>query len=877
MSEGARWRRRTFGTAVWALSSIASTGRLSAAHAADDRADELPVTVSIDGQPVASDFIILQRDGKLYLPLVGTATLLSFVVHAPRPDFASGHRGDPTQRYYIVAGRAHAVIDARDTKIALDDAVVADGMMWVTGQLAARLLPVRAELDAKDLVLRLTSTGELPQAAERRRAKQHRALAADGDARSAAAVPRREAFDYRPIGAPSGDLQLLARARDGRAEVGLRALLATDLAWMNGAVFIAADGDGIDEARVRLTRESADGGVFGVPSLTRVEVGDVYGTHLPLVGSSPGGRGFALGSFALDQQTQFDATRLEGDAPPGWQIEVYGNGRLLAFQQVGADGRYLFDDLPVLFGENQYRLAFYGPGGERREELRTVRVGADRLPSGEWRWRVAANQPDRSLLGFDEARRSGSSPATSAEMRVGLREWLTAGAFVARAPSSSEIRSPLANYAGGLLRGALGSVVVNLDVVAQDNDSVGGSVGIITQLAGTSVSARVSEYGGLATPESSRAGELLDRESFLRLNRPLPGWLLRNADVGLEVGRADYAGGRSETRITPLVRHQLGAVSLEHELQYQRTGTERVATSHWQLRSAVAFSMGTTHLRAQVAARTDGIDGVSVSGLRSLGPQSHLGFNFSRQMEDQQDDLSAYLARDFGWFTGRVVAGHSDTEGSYGMLELSLSFAFAPDGRPVFSSRRLASGGLAAPFVYLDRDNNGRYDPGRDDPLPGVRIAIDDATRPTVSDVDGELLIDSLPTLTRTRLGIDPLSLGDPFYEPGVPTLSFQARPGTTFRTEFPVVETGSIQGHVYRQAGTVRSPVRGVTLNLVDKTGTVAAQAISQPDGYYVFERVMPGSWQVVIRVDPTRVVAPRAATISSTTLQIDDLDFTL
>ena len=253
-------RRRVVGIAALPFAWIVSACMLPmSADAADNHEDELPVAVSIDGEQVASDFIVLQRQGKLYLPLVNTASLLSFVVHAPKPEFASGHRGDPKKRYYIVAGRVHAVIDERDTKIAPDDAVVADGMLWVSGELAARLLPIRAELDSKEFVLRLTSTGELPRAAERRRAKQHLALAKNATDASGAPAARREPFAYRAVGLPSGDLQLLARAGEGRTEVGLRALLSTDLAWMNDALFIAADTDGIDGSEAN-AGAFADGG-----------------------------------------------------------------------------------------------------------------------------------------------------------------------------------------------------------------------------------------------------------------------------------------------------------------------------------------------------------------------------------------------------------------------------------------------------------------------------------------------------------------------------------------------------------------------------------------------------------------------------------------
>ena len=37
----------------------------------------------------------------------------------------------------------------------------------------------------------------------------------------------------------------------------------------------------------------------------------------------------------LTARTAFDRTRIEGDLPTGWEAELYRNGELLGFRQVG--------------------------------------------------------------------------------------------------------------------------------------------------------------------------------------------------------------------------------------------------------------------------------------------------------------------------------------------------------------------------------------------------------------------------------------------------------------------------------------------------------------------------------------------------------------
>lgn len=876
----------TAGTQAFALWRVAcllllgATGTVCAASD-DDHADEVPVTVSLDGRPFASDFVVIERDGVLYLPLLNTASLLSFVVEASDAAHASGHRGDPERGYAIHAGNSDAVIDGMPARIEAQDALVASDMLWVSAALAARLLPIEAVLDTRQFVLQITATGELPAAAQQRRSKDHAALQAGAER-----VPlevRAGRFPYRAWSLPAGDIQMLASVRDAEGEFGLRALLAGDLLWMNSALFVSASQAGLDEVRLRLSRESAGGGAFGWNALTRAEIGDVFGSSLPLLGSSAGGRGVVLSSFPLDQQTEFDSTRIEGDALPGWQVEVYGNDRLLDFRQVGSDGRYLFERLPVLFGENQYRLVFFGPGGQRREEVRSVRVGADRIPAGEWRARVAAHQPGQSLFGVGEVPSPALANAASAELRYGVRKWLTVGGFLARAPISAELDAPSSDYAGFVARASLGAVALNLDLVAQDNDAAGGSVGAISEIAGTSVSARWSEYHGLQTAESARGSEFLERELFVRLNRPLPESLLHNADVALELTHGVFAAGREEDRMAAIVRQQLGGIGLEHELQYQRIRSGEIAQGQWQLRSSGTFSLAQVHLRAQLAADAGGVNGLNLSGLWSFRPNTYFGFNYSHQFEALEDDLSAYVAHDFGWLNMRLVGGHSDPLGVYGNLELSFSFAFDQQHRPIFSSRRLASGGLIEPFIYLDRDNDGRFDAGRDHPLSGVTMALDQSTRANRSDAHGRLQIDSLATASRSVLAIDARSLTDPFHHPATAAVSFQARPGTWFRPEFAVLETGTIQGHVYRRTDGQRLHLAGVRLELQGDGGKVVATSVSQVDGYYVFEGVLRGFWQVLPAagngnaLSPVAAASRRSAHVTAEQLMIDGLDIEL
>ena len=83
----------------------------------------------------------------------------------------------------------------------------------------------------------------------------------------------------------------------------------------------------------------------------------------------------------LSARAAFDRTRFEGDLPSGWEAEIYRNGELLAFAKANSSQRYVFEDVQLLYGENQIQIILYGPQGQVRTRDEVVNVGQDNVPA----------------------------------------------------------------------------------------------------------------------------------------------------------------------------------------------------------------------------------------------------------------------------------------------------------------------------------------------------------------------------------------------------------------------------------------------------------------------------------------------------------------
>ena len=339
------------------------------------------LSVRVENTEIEPALDALIRDGVIYLPIV---RLVELTEHP--------HEVTPDGRLLVGEGVEIALTPG-------DGAVVEDGIPFIALDRAQSLLSIRLDAEDQADVLRISPAGDaaLPVAERLRREAVWRRLP---EPIANDELPR--AIDppyvlYAPL---MGDVTLTARHdSDGGGQIDYNGLLVGELAWLTHEFYVSGRADQApDDLRLRSGRRSYSGGVFGVDSLYEALAGDVFGYTTPLVGRSGIGRGLSLTGRPPTQPTDFDVTRIEGDAPPGWDVELYRNGELLAIMRVGPDGRYRFEDAPLMPGRNQMVVRFYGPQGQMREESRAITVGADTPAPGAVYWAAYLNQPDKRLL-----------------------------------------------------------------------------------------------------------------------------------------------------------------------------------------------------------------------------------------------------------------------------------------------------------------------------------------------------------------------------------------------------------------------------------------------------------------------------------------------
>src|SRR5258707_9902356 len=120
-----------------------------------------------------------------------------------------------------------------------------------------------------------------------------------------------------------------------------------------------------------------------------------------VVSTSPRGRsirGAMLTNAPYVRPSLVGGLRYAGRLEPGWSVEAYRGGDLVAFDSTDAAGGFAVD-LPVRYGENPVDFVAYGPFGEIREFNRTYLVLSELLSARRFEYGLSAGRcPQPSFI-----------------------------------------------------------------------------------------------------------------------------------------------------------------------------------------------------------------------------------------------------------------------------------------------------------------------------------------------------------------------------------------------------------------------------------------------------------------------------------------------
>ena len=350
------------------------------------------------GELLLTDALPAYRlDGSFLLPLGELSRLLSLALEVDvARGTAEGFVLEESRRFSLRAREGAVTISGTESRFDRSRVEIHEDDLYVDVALLSKWLPVDLVVDPYAARVTVRPREPLPV---QLRAERERGAARLASARRASEGYPDAPNPHRLASVPSLDanLRLLVSPDDGGGQrLGFQhsALLTGDLLGAEASLFLNGnDGEAVSDIWGSLARRDPDGNLLGPLGLREAVLGEVASPGFELVSDAQTGPGFLLSSFPLQRPAEWGRTSLSGPLLPGWEVELYGNDALLGYQASRADGLYEFADVPLQPGANELRLVFYGPQGQRQEEVRRFNAAETFTPAGELRWRVVANDP----------------------------------------------------------------------------------------------------------------------------------------------------------------------------------------------------------------------------------------------------------------------------------------------------------------------------------------------------------------------------------------------------------------------------------------------------------------------------------------------------
>ena len=603
----------------------------------------------------------------------------------------------------------------------------------------------------------------------------------------------------------------------------------------------------IESLRFVAGRKDSSPSLLGPMKATEFAIGDVGSPSLSFVTSNSMGRGATITNRDQASSENFDVRSFTGDSVPGYEVELYRNNVLLAFQPVDQNGRYNFKDIPILYGENTFRLVFYGPQGQREERVETVSAASALLKEGAFEYTLGAIQRGFSLLPVTKNAADREEVPNGAQYVAGFRYGVTSNYSIGAAAAETLLADGPHRYlttsSGANLFGVLSETSFARDM------KTGGWASGMSLLGGIEdVSLRgryrtfkdfVSEsVNTLEAPRTSVAN--IDANSQLYVP------LLQEFSAGLGAQRETFVDEERVPRYTYGARlsKSLWGFSLSNSLDYVIDSEKRIQdifgiqTRLWGINFR---ANGVYDLKPVQQFRTASFV-ADYRLIERLSGQTQI----ERDLASGRTSVDQNLNWDFDTFR-LSMNSMGTTDGAY---SVGLNILFSLQHDEVANQWRMqrqasTSGGAIAGRVFIDENNNGVYDVG-EKLVPDATVRVN---RAAVKLDENGYFASAVTPYQKSRVEVSAEHLEDPLLTPRTKGYHVITRPGDTVVADFPLVHTTIIDGTAYfNDTSGEKRELKSVVIELQDAQGKPVRRVISEIDGYYSFDKVPSGDYFITV-----------------------------
>ena len=711
-------------------------------------------------------------------------------------------------------------------------------------------------LDVSSLNMIVKSARKLPIQERYERSKREEQVSQSNEPQ----LPLREDHHYDILDVPFVDVSTSSTySKNGntdRSSSRHSANIATSGDFLYGNLrtqTLITDEDKVTNIRATYKQESLKPDLLGPLKAKKFEVGDVLQARVPIDNAVSQELGVRVTNTDPLRVFTNPTTAISGNVFPGWDVELYRGAQFLGFQRVDDNGFYNFDDVILFSNENNFKLVFYGPQGEVREELLSVPVDLTNLAEGGMVYDVSLTfDGEQTYRKNDIDNEDEGTPSLFAR----VEKPLAPGTVAVAALRSNEVNGER-NYVGyGGLSTLLGETLVNANLGVDDEAE------LATELTARRSFGEYDFFGSLdytmdnfdtITSGDDSLGGL---QASLRSNGPLP--------IGIGK-RPQYTAGYDYNLTND------GDVSTTSRLGFN-TAFKNINFNDQLTYKTSDLTEDSFNNLATLSGRF-GKNRVRVISDYQIHPESQLQsvtgtltHDFTRKLDldlELQRRINPISLTEFSaqlnWLAGfaRISPSvrYNSEEDFFAGLNTNFGLAREPFvGNAKNFDRNITRNGGISTFVFLDKDGDGVFN-GADEPIPEVSVRALQNGGLENTDENGIAFFNRVSNLKQTDVYVIEESLKDPYWISGYDGVSIIPREGHVAEIQFPIHISSELDGTVFARRDDSRPvPLRSVKVHLYNADGEIEQTAKTDIGGFYLFSRVPPGRYLLSVDADDAK-----------------------
>tara|TARA_Y100001935_G_C17304648_1_gene511483 strand:- start:651 stop:3152 length:2502 start_codon:yes stop_codon:yes gene_type:complete len=597
-------------------------------------------------------------------------------------------------------------------------------------------------------------------------------------------------------------------------EVGLEYSTSASTEVLGTEVYLQGEGRTSENSYARMRAEKHFYGASDNAWIRSLRVGDISMNQVDMIGGSNFGKGISISNYGFDESSTYSFTVIEGDLEQGWEVELYLNQSLIDRKQATLNGRYRFENLPLIYGQNKYLLKFYGPQGQSRTEYKTINVGQGMLRKGETKYFINGAEVKGH---FD----------SSAQIETHLFKNLSAQMGFSRAPLGV-LEEERHSYSLLGVRSYFGSLSGAFRYANQLD--AGDAFGWQMQfpLGISNWSAEHYAMSEFQSPVLNTSGTPANGQT--RLNVALP--LFGRINALYRFNQKTYQSQKAQNDLLQVLSLTSGKFSwtFQNELitRDENSIALRYNSYNWSLRPTLNYSF------QDVTSAAFQVQWDSGKGTR-IQTRANYDFNTYKPLYGLGTNTS--LSK-----VNLIFNAQTDGDKEH---EIRCGFSFSLD----WSLKRkelhwnkdpIAEKGNADMEVFIDENGNGRKDE-KDSAYENARIQWLQGRKDYSTLSNGLISVYELPVFRDVEVKVSPASIQDPNLRPKEKGYRLLLQPGQKNHFKIPLERIYELEGQVISQ----KDYIPRIRFELFDvESDKKVENANLDRDGYFLFQNLKRGKY---------------------------------